>query len=605
MPHLATTIAISVLWLLSSTCTDAFMYRPRTGSTWDPSCMTWGGKTYCYFMYMCGSSTPGCGGKNESHFGHGLVAVSQDGVHFEEHSAFNAENGAADWNKPMIHKLADVGGKPQFVMNHGAQRVEGPDDPKVLLPDDRGCPAGSTQCLRWLKSNDALRWEYMYTQHPDPRWYAHRSVAGFTNVTTGRWDHAYMQEDAQRGGYVAFPVATPAPPHANAPGLLRSRDGLNWTVHAPVNVAWGAAGVQPWPGWGPRPGQGSMEIGGVEKMGSRFYMIGGWHAYGSAYSMFTLRSDGGDVSGPYAPDAAAFRLSGQAYKETSHLGAFGQGLAAWSRNYDTYPADGSRLISQYMCQAHDTVVWLLPFRKPVLDAAGHLRLAHWSGNDRLRGEQLQLSNTAVTARAASTDLNAAFIDGSETWDHLQGVVLTGTLAVPAGAASFGVVVNSSSSSRSSNNVSLFANLSLTAMLMDVTPAGNSTRVWTMPPSGWPSSGGMTEQWLMDTSGPFECGTKSKPKTCGVATTVSAQPGRLPFLLYLRHGTLELYVQPGSSNSSSNSEELLLLVQTASYGKYPQARGAIGFVVQGAAEGGGAELKVSDLQAWAMNLKRLD
>ena len=31
---------------------DAFMYRPATGLTWDPSCMTWAGKTYCYFMYV-------------------------------------------------------------------------------------------------------------------------------------------------------------------------------------------------------------------------------------------------------------------------------------------------------------------------------------------------------------------------------------------------------------------------------------------------------------------------------------------------------------------------------------------------------------------------
>jgi hypothetical protein len=294
---------ITVIWLLS-TSTDAFMYRPSTGVTWDPSCMTWGGKTYCYFMYVCGSSTPGCGGKNESHYGHGLVATAPDGVHFDEHLAFNAENGATIWDKCMIHKVADADGKPQFVMNHGtAAAVLGPDNPKKLLPDNRGCPAGTAQCLRWLKSSDALNWEYMYTQHPDPQWYAHKSVANFTNVTTGRWDHAYMQEDTKGGGYVAFPVATPAPPHAPAPGLLRSPDGLNWTVHAPTDVSW-ASGVQP----------AAFEVGGVEKLGSRYYMIGGSEPYGFSYSMFTLRSDGEDLGGPYAPDVAAFRLSGQ----TSH-----------------------------------------------------------------------------------------------------------------------------------------------------------------------------------------------------------------------------------------------------------------------------------------------
>eukprot|EP01052_Picozoa_sp_SAG31_P036898 SAG31_NODE_4671_length_3046_cov_1.695623_3_plen_119_part_00 len=38
----------------------AFMYRPTTGLVWDPSCLTWKGKTYCYFMYICGTGTPGC-----------------------------------------------------------------------------------------------------------------------------------------------------------------------------------------------------------------------------------------------------------------------------------------------------------------------------------------------------------------------------------------------------------------------------------------------------------------------------------------------------------------------------------------------------------------
>jgi hypothetical protein len=353
-------------------------------------------------------------------------------------------------------------------------------------------------------------------------------------------------------------------------------------------------------------------------------------------------------------------------------------------------------------------VWLLPFRKPVLDAAEHLRLAHWSGNDKMRGTKLQLGSTTISVRAASTNLSAAFIDGSEAWDHLQGVVISGSLAVPAGAASFGVVVNSSSSSggcgkkpgpgvppcdvgpdegwdRAGNDEHCFSVnatytaadcaaaceadpvcmawtlvsakttattseaheglpcqrglplrapfctlkspfptlpiakvatsttgvpkrglgqltaheiSSLTAMLIDVAPAGDATRVWTMPPSGWPLSGAPAPRWLLDTSGPFECGTQGKPKTCGVATTVSVKPGRLPFLLYLRHGTLELYVQ-----SQEQGSEELMLVQTTSYGKYPQARGAVGFVVQGVE--GGAELNVNGLQAWAMNLKRMD
>ena len=74
-------------------------------------------------------------------------------------------------------------------------------------------------------------------------------------MSTGRWDHAYIQEDEQRGGYIAFPVATPASPHSPAPGVLRSSDGLNYSVEPPLQTDW-SSGVLP----------SAFEIGGVERM---------------------------------------------------------------------------------------------------------------------------------------------------------------------------------------------------------------------------------------------------------------------------------------------------------------------------------------------------
>ena len=89
--------------------------------------------------------------------------------------------------------------------------------------------------------------------------------------------------------------------------------------------------------------------------------------------------------------------------------SFNQALAAWCRNYDTYPAPGSALISQYMVMprtpdlppgqhslSRDGHVWLLPFRQPVLDGHDHLRLAHWDGNRNMRGQQLRLEATSLT-----------------------------------------------------------------------------------------------------------------------------------------------------------------------------------------------------------------
>jgi hypothetical protein len=434
--------------LLAAQQSHAFMYRPATGLTWDPSCMTWEGKTYCYFMYVCGTGTPGCA-TNETHYGHGLVAVASDGVHFETHSAFNAEGGNVGWFKCMIHKVKDVGGKPMFVMDHGTSgAVTGPDDPKTPLPNDHGCPAGTSQCLRFLKSTDALNWEYMYTLHPDPKWYKNTN-----GVSKGRWDHAYIQEDTgPTGGFIAFPVATPI--GSPAPGQLRSRDGLNWTVEAPTVVGFGD--VVPT----------SFEIGGVERMeNGRYYMIGGGSGppkAGNSYSMWTLRSNGSEVAGPYAPDPQAYRLSGQDKGATAN---FGQALAAWSRNYDTYPKGA--LISQYLlritfrvckksrfyptagaqngattqfesqradilvyrsrymvmphtedCGAQKSLaggghVWLLPLRQPRVDEAGHLRLGHWSGNDALKGDPIALpTSLSIPDGGAAGSIGSAWFENS-------------------------------------------------------------------------------------------------------------------------------------------------------------------------------------------------
>ena len=89
----------------------------------------------------------------------------------------------------------------------------------------------------------------------------------------------------------------------------------------------------------------------------RYYMIGGGGgppAAGNAYSMWVLRSNGSDVAGPYAPDPQAYRLSGQMRGATANLG---QALAAWSRNYDTYPHGA--LISQCECSIGRLGLWLL------------------------------------------------------------------------------------------------------------------------------------------------------------------------------------------------------------------------------------------------------
>lgn len=115
-----------------------------------------------------------------------------------------------------------------------------------------------------------------YTNHPDTNFYGN-------SRSTGRWDSAYMQEDEATGGFVAFPVATPS--LAPGPGLMRSDNGLNWTVEAPIPVDYD--GVTP----------SALEFGGTEKMpNGKYYLIGGGEPFGMGYSMWTLVSHSGNVT---------------------------------------------------------------------------------------------------------------------------------------------------------------------------------------------------------------------------------------------------------------------------------------------------------------------
>lgn len=91
--------------------------------------------------------------------------------------------------------------------------------------------------------------------------------------------------------------------------------------------------------------------------------------------------------------------------------SFNQGLATWSRNYDTYPTGA--LISQYMVMPHTPDcgvqkslaggghVWLLPFRQPHIDADDHLRLQYWDGNEALKGAAIPLRNSTLVVNSAA------------------------------------------------------------------------------------------------------------------------------------------------------------------------------------------------------------
>eukprot|EP01046_Picozoa_sp_COSAG06_P012611 COSAG06_NODE_745_length_12649_cov_128.650916_18_plen_379_part_00 len=357
-------------------------------------------------------------------------------------------------------------------------------------------------------------------------------------------------------------------------------DGLLWTVEPPVSVDYGATS------------HSGYEFGGMELMheNQRYYAIGGGMGPGNwsqqGYSMWTLRTARGAApTGPYEVDTAAYRLSGQGGWQSNFTPAYGSGtqLACWCRNYDTYPA--GKLISQYI-QLGDALqhphVWMLPFRKPVVDDSDHLHLAYWSGNDGLKGQELIAPR--ILRVVSGPDVAAQYLPA---WDQGAGVVVTGTMEV-SGAGAAGVSVCPVHSSPSS---------SCTLMLIDIIDSSakmgreqsriTTTRVL-LHENATDTAARTT---LLDTTrSRFECGknkTTNVTAQCGVATVTHIEDGaRLAFVLLARLGCFELYLGDD-----------LILVQTAQVvgAAYPVGTATIGPAMHGV-----GEIVWSNISAWQMS-----
>jgi hypothetical protein len=342
----ARVVALCCTVLSAAVPSQAFMYQPKEGQIWDPSCFVFQNVTYCYSMYS--------EEEDASFYGYGSLATSLDGVHFDDRGPIDQEAPGVQWYKCFVRLLSagNATSPPLFVMDHG---MGGGSNDGSQDPDDRGCPFDG-QCLRFLSSTNLLNWTYMYTMHPDPRWYN----------TGGRFDHMYIDAVGAEagGGYVGFPVANPL--GSPAPGTMTSPDGLNWTVGLPLAIEWG--GITP----------AGFEVGGVEYIGGRWWLIGGGVAYGiGGYSMYVLRG-GTDASAPtgepFEPVPGGYRLSG------TTRGWCITALAAFARNYDGGPTLVSNYMTLSLVNSGRANVWMLPMRLPAVTPKGTLALHWWPGN---------------------------------------------------------------------------------------------------------------------------------------------------------------------------------------------------------------------------------
>jgi len=446
---------------------------------------------------------------------------------------------------------------------------------------------GKNDALRFLTSTDLKNWTVNSTNHPDPRWYH----------TSGRWDHMYMSQDSVTGGFIGFPVSSPSESQTYAstwPGIQRSVDGIHWSVQAPLNVSW--EGVNPT----------GIEEGGFERVKGRdgshkYYLIGGGGGPGPvrmAYSMWVFASD--KVDGPYQPLVEGFRLSGGTSQSS---GLFGW-LAAWcGPSCDgTSDGTGSPLISNYITPGPNARadVWMLPMRKPIVDAKGVLRLAYWDGNDALQAENFPLNfSRPKTITCDTGSQNISWLTGFNATQHAGGVVLSINVSTFASGnrAHMGGSVGIAMGDLTANDLNAIkgataeATTSFTALLISVAEEGNGGNTANLVRGTY--TGGTytvpntTTTHVLDRAGLFQCG---KNTTCRTATVTNLDPSSSNvFRVLFRQGMWEVYLND-------------LLVQSYVYGGgYPLPSKGIGHV--GVMCMGDVGAQINQAQAWQMGLSQ--
>lgn len=309
-------------------------YKPSSGGMWDPTLLYFNDKYYMLSMFLNPETE-----KWDSMW----VAKSEDGVHFDDIGCVLTES---------------VNVCKMFAYVHG-------DKCRINHGSFSGRPDTDNDTLCFYESTDMKNWNHMFDNHPDPKWYN----------PVGRWDHMYVVQKeigCSDKGYWGYVVATPRLELNAAFGMLESEDGFNWNILPPPVIEWGDV-----------PKVGMLEVGGCEKIGDKYYFIGGVGGYAKngGYSMYTFVSD--SPTGPFRPDMEAFRLCG--FDRLPNR-VFTQNLAAFCRG-----KDGEILISNAFDAGFPTKIWLLPTRKAVVDEKGHLRLGYWEQNELAKGVELDLN----------------------------------------------------------------------------------------------------------------------------------------------------------------------------------------------------------------------
>lgn len=317
--------ALLLLSILAAGC-GAIVYKPSVGRFKDGFVLWHRGQYHLFSMYKTGG--------DDNNFRNVWLATSADGVHWKDVGPVIKDAPFNIWAM-AVHRVGD-----RFIMNHGSFGR-----------------SGKQNVIRFWESRDLVHWTFMGFEAdltPDTRWYPPDSRLDCMSVVP-----VSEQGKTRYYGYATGPG-----------GFLESADGIRWAGKKQPNLDWGPFGPPPTPA-----DEGPLEIGGCHKIGNRYYLLGGWfNTMGyTGYGVYTLVSK--SPKGPFAVDAAAYRLCGNSRRW----------VALWAR---FCPTDKDLLINGYMYSGYSYEsgeTWLPPLKRAVVDAGGHLRLGYWKGNDAIHG----------------------------------------------------------------------------------------------------------------------------------------------------------------------------------------------------------------------------
>ena len=399
-------------------------YQPKkVREMWDTWLYYHEGVHYLYYLHK--STGGGWDGMS--------VASSTDGVHYEEIGPIVHKRDDAVWlGTGSVWRAGD-----KFILNFSESR-------------------DGVQAIFFAQSDDLIHWERLGDElrsDPDPQWY--------DNTKSGRWDCIWAIPKSGGDGFYGYLTARPwnktPGMRFESVGMVESEDGVHWHSVPPPVLDWGD--------W---PEMNVGEVGAIEKIEGRYYLMLGYGESGLGGRQLLVSSAdrsgmysfvGDSPQGPFMPDKKFYRIL------TSNGTYFSR----------FYPMPDGMLVNHHSIERYGEGprIWMAPLKKAVIDEDGHFRLAYWPGNDAVKGKEIQINLASATRVYPNSEvgqwtstLNRLEADEpvrggiallENSFDTQQGVVLEGLMEIhqpPKRWSGIGVYVEHNAEQQSGTGIML-------------------------------------------------------------------------------------------------------------------------------------------------------